>query len=55
MTSASILDVIIDKFGHGQKSDLIVLFKIDTCTKIGFYDTVLSFGLAIGLKIECGR
>lgn len=54
MTGASIIGIIINKFGHRQKPGPIILFEIDKCIKIYFYTIVLPFGLAICVKIKCG-
>lgn len=54
MTDASILCIIVNKFGYQQKPDLIILFEIDKDLEVSLYYSILPlpFGLAINLKIE---
>ena len=41
MINANIFEIVISKFGHGQKSGLIILFEIDKYTKIYFYGAMV--------------
>ena len=52
MTGAHISSIVINKLCHWQEFCLIIQFEIDKGLKIDFYYVVLTFGLAICLKIE---
>ena len=52
IASTSIFGVIIGKFRYRKKSYLIILFKVDENSEVGFYYTILSLDLTIHLKIE---
>lgn len=52
MANIYILSVIIDNLGHWQKSRLINLLIIDKNSEIGFYCPILTFGLAVNLRIK---
>ena len=54
MAGASIFGIIISKLCHKKKLYLIILFKINKSSKIGFYYFILSLNLAIYWKIESG-
>lgn len=55
VTGADILSIIICKFGHGQKPCPVVLLKIDEYSKICLYRAILSFDLAVTLRVKGGR
>lgn len=52
MVGARIFCVVVQKFGYLQKSYPIVLFKFDKGPKIGFYYTILTFCLAVFLRLK---
>ena len=52
MTSARILDVVVRKHGYWQKFCPVILFEIVKDAEIGFHCAVLSFGLAVYLRME---
>lgn len=47
--------IIIHKFGHSQKFNLIILFKIDKNYNISFYLPIFLLYLAISLRIKDGK
>ena len=49
MANTSIFGIIIGKYCYKKKPYLVILFKIDKGLKIGFYCTILSFGLTVYL------
>ena len=55
MASAGILGIIVGKLYHGKKLCPIILLNIDESLKIGFYYTILPFGLTIYLWVEGGE
>ena len=55
MANICVFGIIISKLGHRQKLCPIILLKINEGSEVGFYDTVLLFGLAISLQIEGGE
>ena len=55
VASTSIFGIIIDKFCHKTKLYLVILFEIDKNLKVGFYYTILLFGLTVRLWVEGGR
>ena len=52
VAGASILDVNVGELRHGKKSYLIILLEVDKGSKIGFYCTILPFGLTVCLWME---
>ena len=52
VASNSIFGIIIGKLCHKKNLCSIILFKINKNLKVGFYYTILPFGLAIYCKIE---
>lgn len=52
MPGASAFYMIISKFSYWQDPSLVILLIINKNTKISFYNTVLSFDLAISLRIK---
>lgn len=55
MTSICISYIVIYKFHYKQMFYLVILLLIDKSPKLGLYYIVLSFDLAICLKIEGDR
>ena len=55
VASACILFVIICKLSHREESGPIILLEIDKDPKIGFHCTILTFGLAVSLRIKHGK
>ena len=49
MANASIPGIIIGKFCHEKKLCPIILLKVDKNLEVGFYCTILSFGLTVHL------
>lgn len=41
--------------GHWQEPGPIILLEIDEGLKVGFHYAILSFGLAISLKVKSGK
>ena len=54
VAGARILRVVVGEFGHRKEPSPIVLLGIDEGSEIGFHRTILSVGLAIGLRVEGG-
>ena len=54
MASAGILGVVIGKLRHRKKLYQIILFKVNKGLKVGFYRTILPFGLTVRLWVEGG-
>ena len=54
MAGASIFGIIVSKLRHGKKPYPIILLEVDKGSKIGFYYTILSFGLTVCLWVEGG-
>ena len=54
MAGASILGIIIGKLRHREKPCPIILLEVDKGSKVGFYHTILPFGLTIYLWMESG-
>lgn len=52
MTDTSIFSIIIPKLSYWKKFSPIVLFKVDKNSKIGCHNTILSYYLAMGLRIK---
>ena len=52
MAGASILGIIIGKFYHRKKLWPVILFEINKNLKVGFYYTILPFGLTVYLWVE---
>lgn len=52
IASVWIFYIIISKFGNWQKFYLVILFEINKESDISLYNTVLPFGLIIGLKLK---
>lgn len=52
MTNASIICIIVKKFGAWKKFSLVILFIIGKGLEVGFYDIVLFFYLINNLRIE---
>ena len=52
MANARIFGIIISELGHRQEVCTVILFKIDKGLEVGFYRAILTFGLAICLKME---
>ena len=52
MAGANIFGIIIGKFRYKKKLYLIILLKINQNLEISFYHTILSFSLAIYLRVE---
>ena len=55
MASTSILGIVICKFSYWQEVCPVILFLIHKGPEVCLHCTVLSFGLAIGLKIKSCR
>ena len=49
MFGAGILGVVIGKLRYGKKPCLIILLEVDKGSKVGFYHTILPFGLIFRL------
>ena len=54
MTGAGVLGIVIDKLCHEKKPCTIILNKVDESLEIGFYCTILPFGLPVRLRVESG-
>ena len=54
VSDACILGIVVCKLRHRKESGPIILFPIHERSKVRFYRTVLSFGLAVGLWMEGG-
>ena len=52
MAGAGIFGIIIGKLRYKKKSCLINLLKVDKGSKVGFYCTILLFGLTIYLWVK---
>ena len=55
VVNTSILGVVIDKLRYGKKPCLIILLKVDKSLEVGFYYTILPFGLPVWLVVESNR
>lgn len=55
MPSAVVFYIVISKFGHRYRFCPIVIFVTDKKPNISIYGTILSLGLAIGLKMKSYR
>ena len=49
VADASIYGIIVGKLCHKKKPCLVILFKIVKYLKVGFYCTILLFGLIVCL------
>ena len=52
MTGFCVFGIIINKLGHWEEPGPIVLLEIDKRLEVDFYNTVLSFALAVSLRME---
>ena len=52
VTNTGILDIVVSKLYHRKKLYLVILFKIDKDSKIGFYYNILPFDLTICLLVK---
>ena len=52
VAGARILGIVISELGHGQESGPIVLFKVDESSEVRFHCTILSFRLAVRLRVK---
>ena len=52
MANTGIFGVIVGKLRHEKKPCLIILLKVDKSSKVGFYYTILAFGLTVCLWVE---
>ena len=52
VANAGILGIVVSKLRHGKKPCSIILLKVDKGSKVGFYHTILPFGLTVRLWIE---
>ena len=52
MTGAGILGIIIGKLRHGEEICPIILLEIDKGLGVGFYCSIVPFGLPVRLEIE---
>ena len=52
VAGACIPSIIINKLDHLQEPCLIILFKVNKGSKVGFYGAVLPFRLTVYLRIE---
>lgn len=55
MADAYIFCIIICKLGYWQESCSITLFEANDSLEVGFYCAILTFDLAVSLKIKNGR
>ena len=55
MAAACIFSIVISKLGYWQKFCPVILFKFDKSLEVSFYHTILTFGLAIYLKMKSCR
>ena len=55
VTNAGIFGVIIDKLCNEKKPYSIILLKVDKSLEVGFYHTILPFGLTVYLWMEGGE
>ena len=54
IANASIFSIIIRELRYRKKPYPIILFEVDKSLKVGFYYTILFFGLTVYLWIEGG-
>ena len=54
MASAGVFDVVVGKLCHRKKPYPIILLKVDKSSEVGFYYTILPFGLPVRLRVESG-
>ena len=54
MAGACVFRVIIRKLGHRQEPGPIVLLEINKNLKVRFHCTILTFGLAVSLRVKRG-
>ena len=54
VANACILWIVISKLGYWEESRLIILFEIDEGSEVRFYRTILTFRLAVRLRVERG-
>ena len=52
MTGISIFSIVISKLCYRKKLCPIILFKIDKSLEVSFDHTIVSFNLAICLRVE---
>ena len=50
VANASILGIIVNKLRYKKKLYLIILFEVDKCVKVCFYNAILILGLTIYLR-----
>ena len=55
LTDIGVLDIIVSKLRYEKEPCLIILLKIDKNLEIGFYYTILFFGLPVRLEMENSR
>ena len=55
VAGAGILGIVLYKLCYGKKPYLIILFKIDKNSELGFYCTILSFDLTVRLLMKGGE
>ena len=54
VTGVCILGVIVGKLGYSEEPFPAILLIADEGSEVGFQETVLPFGLAVGLEVEGG-
>ena len=52
MANAGILSIIIGEFCYKKKPYSIILLEVDKDLEVGFHYTILSFNLAVRLRME---
>ena len=52
VTGAGVFCIVIGKFSHWKEHCLVVLFKVDKGSELGFHSAVLPFGLTACLRVE---
>ena len=51
----SIFGIVVDKLCNRKKPCLVILFKIDKDSKVGFHHIILSFSLTVHLWVKSGK
>ena len=54
MADAGILGIVVSKLRHRKKLYLIILFKVDKDSEVGFHCIILPLSLAVYLRVEGG-
>ena len=54
VAGAGILGIVVSKLRHGKKPCPIILLEVDEGLEVDFHRIILSFSLAVRLRVEGG-